>query len=274
MRIMDIARRRRGINPFILDPNNVTIKLKDGYGAGVIGRADYDPSGKIYTAVDQTAWNALNPNIDDYTVICTTLVTNMSSAFRDVDFNQDITHFDTSNATNMSLMFQLNRTFDQPIGVWDVSNCKNFSLMFSGLGKKTIFNQPLNDWDMSSATNIVAMFSSNQFFNQPLNNWNISGCTSLFLMFRFSPFNQDISNWDVSNVTNMISAFRATPFNQDISAWDVSNVTFWESIFNSATQFNQDLSSWCVEQTASEPTNFAANTPSWVLPKPNWGVTC
>jgi hypothetical protein len=38
--------------------------------------------------------------------------------------------------------------------------------------------------------------------------------------------------------------------------------------------FNQDLSGWCVSEISSEPSSFARNTPSWTLPKPNWGVAC
>ena len=48
-------------NPFFLDSNGVTIKLKEGFGAGTIGKADNDFSGKVYTAVSQSVSSAIMP---------------------------------------------------------------------------------------------------------------------------------------------------------------------------------------------------------------------
>jgi hypothetical protein len=45
-------------------------------------------------------------------------------------------------------------------------------------------------------------------------------------------------------------------------------------MFAGAEVFNQNLSTWCVSQIPSEPNNFDDATPSWVLPKPNWGAPC
>ena len=95
------------------------------------------------------------------------------------------------------------------------------------------------------------------------------------LFFSNQIFNQNIGSWDTSNVTNYLRMFyNADSFNQDISNWDVSNATNMDVMFRFNGGFNQDLSSWCVSQFATEPNNFSANTPAWVLPKPNWGAPC
>jgi surface protein len=229
--------------PFFILQNGVTVRLKGGLPAGTTGKADGDDSGKTYTAVDQTMWNALDPATDDYTTICTTLVTDMIGVFENSTFNQDISHFDTSNITRIDRLFRNNSDFNQNISFWDMSNCENFSNAFNNTDS---FNQPIGVWNMSSATNLSGMFNNNAIFNQPLN------------------------NWDVSSVINMDSMFRNCIFNQDISDWDVANVTNMTGMFLLNTQFNQDLTGWCVTNIPTEPTDFAGAT---FLPanRPIWG---
>lgn len=92
----------------------------------------------------------------------TTEVTNMECLFALEDFytnyqspEYDITHWDTSNVTNMFAMFQTGR-FNQPIGHWDTSNVTNMAFMFGG---NTYFNQPvIGQWDMSKVTQNNCMF--------------------------------------------------------------------------------------------------------------------
>ena len=66
--------------------------------------------------------------------------------------------------------------------------------------------------------------------------------------------------------------FGGSEFNQDISSWDMSGVTSVSHMFSGALNFNQDLSGWSVGHMTS-CLNFDANTPQWVLPKPNF-VNC
>ena len=87
-------------------------------------------------------------------------------------------------------------------------------------------------------------------------------------------FNGDLSGWDTSNIVFFGGCFKdATSFNQPLP-WDVGNAAYMQEMFSGATSFNQDLSAWCVEDIATEPTDFATNTPAWTLPKPNWGAPC
>ena len=107
-------------------------------------------------------------------------ITDMSSLFKDTNFNGDIFSWDVSNVKDMSVMFFNCEAFNQDISNWDVSNVKNMSNMFYGCTK----------------------------FNQDISSWNVSKVTTMYSMFyNCEAFNQDISNWDVSNVKNDISVF-------------------------------------------------------------------
>ena len=118
-------------NPFFVGANGVTIILKEGYGVGTVGKADGDYSGKTYTAVSEAQLRALDTTTDDYTVVCTSLVTDMSEIFQNATaFNQDIGSWDTSKVTNMRLMFREASTFNQDIGNWNTSNVTDMRLMF------------------------------------------------------------------------------------------------------------------------------------------------
>ena len=241
-------------NPFFVAANGVTIILKEGYGVGTTGKADGDSSGKTYTAVSEAQLRALEPTTDDYTVVCTSLV------------------------TDMSLLFVNKSTFNQNIGNWDTSKVTDMNTMFARFtGDMMIFNQNIGNWNVSSVIDMARMFKDATFFNQDISSWNVSNVTNMGAMFSNAQvFNQNIGNWNVSNVTNMGAMFAdATGFNQDIGSWDTSNVTTMSIMFASATAFNQNLSGWCVTNIASQPTNFDNGATAWVLAnsRPVWG-TC
>jgi hypothetical protein len=124
---------------FYLDTNGITIKLKDGYEAGTKGLLEGDTSGTIYEAVDNSMLTAMNPQTDDYTIICTTLVTRMSNTFAFTEtFNQSIQSWDVSNVTDMSKIFYEAKGFKQDISIWCVKNIPSKPPYFC-------FNSPLDD---------------------------------------------------------------------------------------------------------------------------------
>lgn len=69
----------------------------------------------------------INTEIDGIQHWNTSNVTNMSAVFDNANkFNQDISSWDTSNVTNMNIMFLSATNFNQDISNWDVSNVKYF----------------------------------------------------------------------------------------------------------------------------------------------------
>ena len=145
----------------------------------------------------------------DLSKLDTSEITDMSSIFRDSEFNGDISTWDVSNVTNMRYMF------------WAAIN----------------FNQPLN-FDTSKVTNMNSMFYEAISFNQPLN-FNTSMVTNMEAMFyEAEKFNSDIGNWDVSNVIDMSYIFANTKtFNQNISSWNLDNIKSTYSMFDNAKAF-------------------------------------
>lgn len=196
-------------------------------------------------------------------------VTGMSYMFASTLFNGDVTNWNVGNVTDFSSLFSSCSLFNQPIGNWNVSKATNISSLFSNC---TAFNQPVGNWNVSGVTNMSGTFGGT-IYNYPLSGWNTSNVTDMSSMFAGSVFSQPIGNWDVSNVTNMVYMFAFCSFNEDISTWDVSSVTDMSFMFWYNGVFNQDLSNWCVTLIPTEPSLFASDTPSWVLPKPVWG-TC
>jgi len=196
-------------NPFFLAANGVTIILKEGNPVGTTGLADNDPSGKTYTAVDNTTLFALDPATDDYTNICTTLVTNLTSLFQGITFNQAIGNWDVSNVTKIDFLFR-ESTFNQPIQWWDVSNVTSGIQAF----RFCPFNQPIGIWDVSNFTSMSAMFQQNNAFNQDIGNWDVGSVNDMFAMFNAaSGFNQDLSNWCVSQIATEPDSF------ENVSGW-------------------------------------------------------
>jgi len=198
-------------------------------------------------------------------------VTNgMYNMFQGTSFNQDISGWNVSNVTTMKGMFS-NSPFNQDISSWDVSNVTNMELMFSSAAA---FNQDISSWDVSNVTTMEYMFLRANSFNQPLNNWDVNNVLNMEGIFaQATSFDQPLNNWDVSNANTMRSMFSgATSFNQDISSWNVSNVTDMRRMFYNAVVMNQNLSSWNVDNV-QDYEEFDTNTPSWILPKPNFGNT-
>jgi len=99
----------------------------------------------------------------------------------------------------MYQMFLSNTSFNQDISSWNTSSVTNMSMMFQSA---TAFNGDISSWDTSSVTNMGSMFAYASAFNQDIGNWNTSNVTYLDAMFNGTSFNQNLTGWCVSNISS------------------------------------------------------------------------
>ena len=150
-------------------------------------------------------------------------VTDMYGAFASSNFDGSISGWDTSNVTDMGMLFDGDTAFDQPIGNWDTSKVTDMDNLFNGA---TAFNQPVDNWDTSAVTDMSYLFSTSGF-NQPLADWDTSNVTNMEAMFYSDAvFDQPIGDWNTASVQDMVEMFfTAEDFGQDLSGWNVAAVT-------------------------------------------------
>ncbi len=72
-------------------------------------------------------------------------------------------------------MFFNAKSFDQDISHWDTSEVYDMESMFYGA---EAFNQNISNWDTSSVSNMKSMFNNAYAFNQDLSQWCVSSITS------------------------------------------------------------------------------------------------
>lgn len=142
---------------------------------GTEGAGDtFEIEGKTYTLVDDTTIRDYDPEVDDMTALCTTLVTDMKGLFEFSDFNQDISQWDTSNVTDMNSMFSAAVSFNQDIGNWDTSLVTSMEGMFNGASN---FNQDISTWCVELILTVPANFAlntSNLFTEDKQPNWGVA----------------------------------------------------------------------------------------------------
>ena len=186
-----------------------------------------------------------------------------------IEFRSDLSSWDVSSVTDMSLMFILT-PFDQDISNWDVSSVKNMEGMFC----TTLFNQDISRWDVSSVENMAYMFAYNETFNQNIANWDVSSVKTMEGLFEYAEaFNQPIGPWDVSSVTSMSDMFhQARFFDQPIGNWDVSSVTDMNFLFYGASAFNQPIGNWDVS-SVTYMTGMFFDASAFNQPIGNWDVS-
>jgi surface protein len=105
----------------------------------------------------------------------------------------------------MVAMFYGAAAFNQDISNWNVSRVTSLSVVFLGAAA---FNQDINNWDVSRVTSMDAMFQGAAAFNQDISGWNVSRVIGMSNMFNdAAAFDQDLGSWNVSAVTDMFWMF-------------------------------------------------------------------
>jgi surface protein len=176
----------------------------------------------------------------------------------DADLDDAVSEWETGNRDNAYRLYG-------PISDWNTSQVTDMSLLFAGM---TTFNDDISSWDTSGVTTMAGMFEDVNDFDQDLGSWDVSSVTTMDSMFRNSGTSTiadskftgtGLANWEVSSVTSMNRMFYFqgnTLFQEDLSSWDVSQVTDMDVMFFGATAAVMDLSAWCVEKIPSTPNSF------------------
>ncbi len=165
---------------------------------------------------------------------------------------------DLSRCTHLKECFRgLTSINDSNVTGWNTSNVTNMSLMFFNA---TSFKQNIRYWAVSIVTDMGGMFDEAESFNQDISSWDVSSVTNMVTMFSgATAFNQDISSWDVSNVTDMRSMFNSVSnFNQNLASWDIADVTDMEQMFESTAlsdaNYKATIIGWAAQSTQNNVT--------------------
>ena len=131
--------------------------------------------------------------------IVTSRVISFRQLFEDrIDFNQDISSWDTWNVTDMYRMFAKAKNFNSDLSDWDTLNVTSMRMMFEDA---TNFNSDLSRWETWKVNDMGWMFAKAKNFNSDLSKWDVSKVTNMIWMFGYAKsFNQDLSKWCVKNV--------------------------------------------------------------------------
>jgi surface protein len=177
-----------------------------------------------------------------------------------INFNSDISKWNTSNVTNMSDMFNNAKVFNSDISTWDTSNVVNMTRMFYGAWA---FNQNIGNWNTSNVTNMFCMFFDAIAFNKTIS------------------YNVLNDYWNTRKVTDMRSMFEnALVFNQNIGNWNTIGVRsnhHMNRMFNNAIAFNNgdipggttQKMNWTISFTGIPP-DFSVNSALTEANKPTF----
>ena len=148
----------------------------------------------------------------------------------------DVSHFDTSKVTDMRDMFSdMHSLTSLDISNFDTSKVTDMCQMFVGMHNLTTLD--VSHVDTSKVTNMYAMFGGlSNLTTLNVSNFDTSKATTMYHMFSgmHNLTTLNVSNFDTSKVTNMDSMFdnlsNLTTLN--VSNFDTSKVTNMDSMFS------------------------------------------
>ena len=226
----------------------------------------------ISSAKNKTVMARLVPNTDDTTTNTLYIqgnggvTANYSSSYLFSEFSklteiENLNLLDTSNVTDMSLMFyNCSRLTSLDVSNFDTSNVTNMSAMFSSCSKLT--NLDVRNFDTSNVTSMDRMFEScSRLTSLDLSNFNTSNVTNMSGMFQYCSklTSLDLRNFNTSNVTDMRFMFQwcSSLTSLDVSNFDTSNVTNMSAMFSSCSKLtNLDVRNFDTSKVKSMSSMF------------------
>ena len=150
----------------------------------------------------------------------------------------DLSHFDTSNVTDMADMFYgMSSLTSLNLSSFDTSKVKSMNNMFYGMNKLT--NLDLSHFDTSNVTSMGFMFGGMKSLTSlDVSHFDTSKVTRMGCMFcRMDNLtNLDLSNFDTASVTDMSNMFFEMDNITTIyvgTGWSTASVTSGGSMFSS-----------------------------------------
>ena len=166
----------------------------------------------------------------------------------------DLSNFDTSEVTNMGLMFYgMSNLTTLNVSHFDTSKVTDMSLMFHGMRDLSALN--LSSFNTSQVTDMHNMFyGMSNLTSLNLSNFNTSQVTNMGLMFygMSNLTTLDLSNFDTSKVTNMgnMFSFMTNLTSLNLSNFNTSQVTDMDFMFYGIPNLTSlDLSNFDTSKT-------------------------
>lgn len=176
----------------------------------------------------------------------------------------DLSHFDTSNVTDMCGMFASLKLDSLDISSFDTSKVETFVAMFQDC--ENLRALQVSNFNTSSAKNMERMFSScNKLKTLDLSSWNTSNVTDMSYMFwgDHSLTDLNISSFDTSKAQTMRAMFVGCSelVQIDVSSFDTSNVTHMGEMFYACSRLQElDLSHFNTSKVKSMEWMFKSCT--------------
>ncbi|WP_422105424.1 BspA family leucine-rich repeat surface protein [Winogradskyella sp.] len=150
----------------------------------------------------------------------------------DMDLWADISNWDVSHVEDMSSLFR-DSNFNQNISTWIVDNVLDMKRMFQS---NTAFNQNIASWNVGQVTNMFSMFLSANSFDQDISSWDVSQVQNMRDMFRNATnFDRNLGAWDISGLQS--PTMQGMLFNTALSAENYDNTLIgWATLEAGETQ--------------------------------------
>jgi surface protein len=147
------------------------------------------------------------------------------------------------NCESFTGMFYMAKYFNDDLNHWDMSEATRISSMFYGAEK---FNGNISSWDTSKVEYATSLFNNAKSFNSDISQWNTKNLANAEYLFSgASQLNQDLSNWDLTKLTDIDSLFyNAKSFKGPLPKFNFNDITYVRNAFYGVSSLKVDLSNW------------------------------